>query len=160
MSHLLTVFIVLVSPWLGRLQYRRAQKRLQAGGTGVRLKLYRSSVVEQIVVTAVVCGLWRWCEIPGPLLGICAPHSWWWTTGLAISIGGFLVQAGLRARPKAPKLRLKLQDNVGALLPGSIEEQRWFAAVSIGAGISEELVCLDFSFITSACISSTYTVWR
>jgi len=55
-----------------------------------------------------------------------------------------LVWSSLKLRPKAEKLRAKLDDKVGALLPDLLQERRWFAAVSVGAGISEELVFRGF----------------
>jgi membrane protease YdiL (CAAX protease family) len=144
--HLLTAFVVLVSPWLGYLQMQKARKRLQAGEPRVKAGLYRNLVIEQVIVTAVVCWLWIVGVIPATRLGICAPRSWLWTAGLATVLGGLLVQSSLRARPKSQRLREKLKGKIDVLLPESLEEHRWFAAVSVGAGISEELVYRGFLF--------------
>jgi CAAX protease family protein len=146
LAHLLAASIILVAPWLGHLQYQKARKRLQAGDPRVRTRLYRNLVAEQVVTTSIISGLCLFGGIPRTGLGICAPRSWWLTVGLAAIIVALLVRSALRVRPKAQKLRAKLQDTVGALLPGSLEEQRWFAAVSIGAGISEELAIRGFLF--------------
>jgi len=146
LAHLLAAFIVLVAPWLGRLQYQKARKRLQAGDPLTKTRLYRALVAEQIVTTFIVSGTWLFGGIPGARLGICAPYSWPLTVGLAAVLGGLLVRSALRLRPKAQRLREKLQDSVGALLPDSRGEQRWFVAVSIGAGISEELAIRGFLF--------------
>lgn len=143
-AHLLAAAMVLIAPWLGHLQYQRARKRFQAGNSRARVRLYRQVLLEQVVVTATVCGLWLFGGIPGARLGICAPRPWWLTAGLGTVLVGFLVRAALRARPKAQKLRAKLDEKVGVLLPDSLQEQRWFAAISVGAGISEELACRGF----------------
>jgi membrane protease YdiL (CAAX protease family) len=54
------------------------------------------------------------------------------------------VCSAIRLRPRAKEFREKLRDRGGVLLPDSPGEQRWFAAISIGGGISEELVYRGF----------------
>ena len=146
LTHLLAVYLVLAAPWLGRLWYQRARRRAEAGDPLAKTRLYRELVAEQVVTTCAVCGLWWFGGIPGTRVGLCAPRSWALTAGLAAVIGGLLVSSAMRLRPKAQKLREKLRDSVGALLPDSLGEQRWFAVVSIGAGISEELAFRGFLF--------------
>lgn len=143
-AHVLAAALVLVAPWLGHLQYQRTRRRLHAGDSRVRVRFYRHIFIEQVVVTATICGLWLFGGIPGARLGISTPRPWWVTAVLGVLLGGFLVQAALRARPKAQELRAKLNDKLGVLLPETVEEQHWFAAISIGAGISEELACRGF----------------
>jgi len=145
-AHVLAAFLVLVAPWLGRLQYQRARRRLQVGESRIKVRLFRNLVVEQIAVIAALCGLWRLGGVPGASLGICAPRSWWWTAGLGAALVGLLLRSALRARTKAQKLRAKLDDKVGVMLPNTVEEHRWFALVSVGAGISEELAYRGFLF--------------
>jgi len=53
-----------------------------------------------------------------------------------------MVQSTLR--PRADKIREKVKDGVGALLPRSRQERFWFGAISFGAGVSEELVFRGF----------------
>jgi membrane protease YdiL (CAAX protease family) len=55
-----------------------------------------------------------------------------------------LVWSALRLRPKAEKVRERLKGHLGVLIPGSHLERCWFGVVSIGAGISEELVFRGF----------------
>ncbi|HUM05390.1 MAG TPA: CPBP family intramembrane glutamic endopeptidase [Terriglobales bacterium] len=145
-THLLAAAMILIAPWLGHLQYQRARKRLQAGASKVKVRLYRNVVVEQIVVTATVCGLWLFGGVPRANLGICAPRPWWLTVALGTMLAGFLVRSGLRARPKAQELRASLDGKLGVLLPDTKDEHRWFVAVSVGAGISEELAYRGFLF--------------
>jgi len=125
---------------------QNARKRLRAGDPLVRVRLYRSLIIEQLALTAAVCGLWLLGGIPGVSLGICAPRTWWGTAGLGVVLGGFLVWSALRSRPKAEKLRGKLGEQIGVLVPDSLEEHRWFACVSVGAGIAEELAYRGFLF--------------
>jgi len=145
-AHALTAFLVLYTPWWGCRQIQNAQKRLRAGDPLGRVRLYRSLIIEQFALIAVVCGLWRVGGIPAASLGIGAPRSWWGTAGLGVVLGGFLVRSALRSRPKAERLRGKLGEQIGVLVPDSIEEHRWFACVSVGAGIAEELAYRGFLF--------------
>ena len=61
-------------------------------------------------------------------------------------LGSVFLWSGIRLRAKAQKIREKLKDRAEALLPETLAECRWFAAVSIGAGISEELLFRGFLF--------------
>jgi membrane protease YdiL (CAAX protease family) len=61
-----------------------------------------------------------------------------------IVVSGLLAWSSLRLRPRADKIRRKVKDSVGALLPRSLQERFWFGAISFGAGVSEELVFRGF----------------
>ncbi len=145
LCHALAAYIVLAAPWLGYFWYQRARKRVLAGDPLAKVRLFRELVVEQIVTTALICALW-FLGIPGTRLGLGVPHSWWLTAGLGIGMVFLLMRSALRARPKAQQLREKLQESAGAILPETVREQRWFALVSVGAGISEELAFRGFLF--------------
>lgn len=152
LTHLLAVFAVLLSPWLGCVFYQRARKRIAAGVPDAKIRLYRAIVVEQIATTAVVVALWLSGRIPAASLGLVAPRSWGWTLAVLDVIVGVLVCSSLLLRPKAEKLRIKVKDHIGALLPDSRQERRWFGMISVGAGISEELVFRGFLL----CYVGTY----
>jgi membrane protease YdiL (CAAX protease family) len=142
--HLLAAYAVLAAPWLGRLWYQRARRRIASGARDAKVRLYRGLVAEQILTTAVVLGFWRSGRISAANLGLIAPRSWAWSIAALAAILGFLVWSSLRLRPKAEKIRKKVQDGVGALLPDSPQERSWWGAVSVGAGVSEELVFRGF----------------
>lgn len=142
--HLLAAYAVLAAPWLGRMWYQRARRRIASGARDAKVRLYRGLVAEQILTTAVVLGFWRSGRISAASLGLIAPRSWAWSIAALAAILGFLVWSSLRLRPKAEKIRKKVQDGVGALLPDSPQERSWWGAVSVGAGVSEELVFRGF----------------
>jgi uncharacterized protein len=144
LSHLLAVYTVLAAPWLGCIVYQSARKRFLSGDRSAKIRLYRSGVVEQIVTTGVVLGLWRLGGIPGTALGIRGPYSWFWTTSTLVVLVALLLWSGARMRPKAEKIRARFQESLGMLFPDSPQERSWFGALSIGAGISEELVYRGF----------------
>ncbi|MGO8797220.1 MAG: CPBP family intramembrane glutamic endopeptidase [Candidatus Sulfotelmatobacter sp.] len=144
LSHLLAAYAVVLAPWLSCVFYQRARKRIAAGVPNAKLKLFRSIVAEQVVTTALPLAIWREGRISAAALGLIAPRSLVLTTAVLAVILGLLVWSSLKLRPKAEKVRAKLDDKIGALLPDSLPERRWFAAVSVGAGISEELVFRGF----------------
>jgi membrane protease YdiL (CAAX protease family) len=145
-EHLLAVYLIVVGPWLYSILYQKARRRLAAGDPLARIRLYRVTVADQVVNTFVVLGLWRWGGIPATNLGLGAPRSWWLSGGLTALLGGLLLWSGIRLRRKATKIPEKLKGRVDALLPDTAHEQRWFAVVSVGAGIAEELTYRGFLF--------------
>ena len=73
---------------------------------------------------------------------------------------GVLVWSSVRLRPKAEKLRVKVDDHLGALLPGTPQERSWFGAVSVGAGISEELCFRGFLLYYLAAYLPNTATWQ
>ena len=143
-AHLLALYIVLASPWLGCVVYEKARKRLRAGDSGAKVGLYRDLVTEEVILTAVVAGLWWSGKISASQLGLCAPRSWALTAAVMAVFAGWLVWSAIRLRPKAERIRKRYQDSMGLLFPDSPEERRWIGVISAGAGISEELVFRGF----------------
>jgi uncharacterized protein len=144
--HLVAVYAVVAAPWLSYVVYQKARRRMQAGDPLARIKLYRVIVADQVISTGVLLWIWLSGGISGARLGLGAPRSWWLSAGLALALGGFLVWRSIRLRPKAEKIREKLKGRAEALIPATFAEGRWFAAVSVGAGISEELIFRGFLF--------------
>lgn len=147
LTHLLAVYVIVAAPWLSRLLSQRALRGMQAGDPLAKVRLYRLIVIDQIVGTALALWLGFSGAVPFAKLGLGAPHSWALSAGLATTLGGLLLWSGIRLRGKAQKIREKVKGRgVAPLIPNTPEEQRWMAAVSIGAGISEELLFRGFLF--------------
>ncbi len=144
LTHLLAAYAVLAAPWLGRIWYQRARKRIVSGLPNAKVRLYRGLVVEQITTAGVVLAIWRSGRIPATSLGLVAPRWLAWNMAALFVIVGALAWSSLRLRPKAEKIRKHVQDSIGALLPESHQERFWFGAISVGARISEELVFRGF----------------
>lgn len=142
--HLSAAYAVLAAPWLSCVWYQKVRRQLAAGVPDAKLRFYRELVVEQIATTGLILLLWRSGRISASSLGLVAPRSWVWTMIVLFVIVGALVWSSLRLRPKGEKLRKKFQDSVGALLADSSQERTWWGAVSVGAGISEELAFRGF----------------
>ena len=146
LTHLLAAYMILAAPWLGRIVYQRARTRIAAGDPHAKEGLYRTIVTDQVVTTAFALGLSLFGGISARSLGLGEPRFWWLSVGLAAVLGGLLLWSGIHLRAKAQMFREKLKDRAEALLPDTVAECRWFAAVSIGAGISEELLFRGFLF--------------
>jgi membrane protease YdiL (CAAX protease family) len=144
LSHLLVAYLVLVWPWAGRSRYRRIQKELRAGIPGARVRVYREWIKRQAAITASVVLISLFGHIPTKALGLVMPSSWEQTLKTLSILSVAMLVSIVRFRYGAEKQFNRLKGMVGALLPISNAERWWFAAVSIGAGISEELVFRGF----------------
>lgn len=144
LTHLLAAYAVLAAPWLGYLWYQKARKRIASGVPDAKKRLYRSLVLEQFITAGVVVGIWLGGRISAVSLGLVAPRSWARTTAVLVLFVGALAWSGFRLRPKADQLRKRLQDGVGALVPDSRQDRFWWGVVSVGAGVSEELLFRGF----------------
>jgi len=144
LMHALAVYAVVLAPLLGVVWYRQAKRRVASGDPLAKVKLYRWIVIEQVVSTAAALAWWRFAGVPGPLLGLGAPRSWTWNTVALVALSGWLLWEAARLRPKAEKIRSRFKDSLGTMMPDTPLDRSWFGAVSIGAGISEELVFRGF----------------
>jgi membrane protease YdiL (CAAX protease family) len=144
--HLLAISFVVVMPVLGYFRNRRAQAELQAGDPLAKVRLLRGLVMKQAIYSSLVLGLLVFGGVPARALGICAPPSWGLTVGLTAAAAAFFIISGLRLRAKSATLRQKLAGRAGALMPESLTERRWFAAVCCFGGLFEELAFRGFLF--------------
>jgi uncharacterized protein len=139
LPHLWLACAVLADPWLSYVWYQRTRKRIEAGVPNARVQLYRDIIGAQVISTGLILAYWRSARIPAISLGLGAPRSWAWTISALLVMVGALAWSSLRLRPKAEKIRQRLQGHVEALLPDSHSERSWWVAVSAGAGLNEEL---------------------
>ena len=146
LGHLLAVYAILAQPWLGRIWYERARKKIASGDPNAKVGFYRSLVAEQIGATSLVIVIWRLGDISAGALGLVAPRHWGWTLAATVILVSALLRSALKLRSKGEKIRKKLDDMAGALMPDTHRERIWFGGVSVGAGISEELVFRGFLF--------------
>jgi membrane protease YdiL (CAAX protease family) len=143
-AHLLVAGAVLVDPWLSCVLYQRMRRQIATGVPDARVRLYRQIVIAQVVSIGLIMFCWRSGQIPAASLGLAAPRSWLWSMATIVAIFGTLAWSSLRLRPRAEAIREKTKDGIGALLPESHRERSWWGVVSVGAGISEELMCRGF----------------
>jgi membrane protease YdiL (CAAX protease family) len=139
LPHLWLAYAVLADPWLSYVWYQKARKRIEAGVPNARVQLYREAIGAQVIGAGLILAYWRSAHIPAVRLGLDAPRSWAWTMTALLVMVGALAWSSLRLRPKAEKIRQRLQGHLGALLPDSHSERSWWVAISAVAGINEEL---------------------
>lgn len=146
LTHLLAVYVIVAEPLLGLSWFRSARQRMQAGDARAKVRLYRTIFMSLSFSTAAIGWLCLSGAISPARLGLGAPRSWWLSAGLAVALGGLLLWSGIRLQPKAAKIREKIMGAAALLLPDTPEERGWLAAISVGAGISEELLFRGFLF--------------
>jgi membrane protease YdiL (CAAX protease family) len=137
LAHALVVYTLAVSPWWGHYALQRALRQMNAAVPGFRTRWYRLILTEQAVMIAVVAAIWQLGAIPAARLGLVPPASWSITLGVLTALCAGLIIPTVLLRSRAQKLRetpwIKL------FVPQTRSERRLYAAISIGAGVSEEL---------------------
>ena len=146
LAAILIAYLVLVAPWYGRYRYQRLLTQLASDVPRARILHYQRMMARQVILSGLVFVLPFLTGISGESLGLAGPRSWPQSAEvLGMLLGGVAISIAI-FRHRGEWQFKQLLRTAGALLPISIAEQRWFAAVSIGAGVSEELLYRGFFF--------------
>lgn len=155
-AHLLFLYVAAISPIRGQNGYRRLQE-LIAADRSVLIRFYRRSIAQWAVLLPLLCVA---VASRSPLyegLGLDTDSSTaFWIGYVAFAIVLRLVVN--RSRMKSPARRARVEANltrVSAIMPVSPAERRWWAMVSVGAGVGEELLYRSFLMYYFA----TYAPW-
>jgi membrane protease YdiL (CAAX protease family) len=146
------VFLVLVAllPWSGRRRFHSLVKADDAGDESARTRAYRTVLVEKWVLTAVIAVAWIALGRTASSIGLIASFTPLAIAGYALTalaIGALLVLGRSAARSEQGRSRTRAAiAPMRALLPHTAAEKRWFDAVSVTAGISEEFIYRGFLF--------------
>jgi membrane protease YdiL (CAAX protease family) len=146
LDHVLVVLLALLVPLLSAWSYRRIAARLAAGEADVRVRSYRETIGSLLGAGAVVLALWSLSGRPlEQLMSLqWLPTGWW--TGLAwilVLLACVLLVAQVTAvwENEAGLSNARKQlGTVEGLLPRTPVELRLFLAVSLAAGVCEEIV--------------------
>jgi membrane protease YdiL (CAAX protease family) len=146
LDHLFVACSVLIGPLLAVRLYRRMTARLAAGEAGVRARSYRMAIGGQLLGATVVLGLWAasgrpWERLVSPGW---IPAGWWtvlaWgAVALACALLVAQVTAVRGSEAGLSSLRQQMAP-VEGLLPHTPGELKLFLAVSLAAGVCEEIV--------------------
>lgn len=147
-DHFLALLILVALPIYGYLSFPRVKRRLAEDKPGVRVRLYRRTMIWQWTLASITVGAWLMAGRPLVALGLTWPGttSTWLMAGTVAAIIGFMLTQ-LRALPKHadmhPELREQL-DSMAPFLPRNGTESTWFSGVAVTAGVCEEVLYRGF----------------
>ncbi|NKB87023.1 MAG: CPBP family intramembrane metalloprotease [Acidobacteria bacterium] len=150
-DHLLVIAVVGGLPLYAWFSYPGACRRVARFGESARLREYREAVGWQIVWTVAALIAWWHAGRPSSDLGF-GPPSGGMTEVVGVALGAAILVFLVWQRRQVRKGLVSLDGvaeqlaNLGPLIPDTLREQRWFRAVAVGAGVSEEIVWRGFVF--------------
>ncbi len=146
LATVLAALMVFVQPIRGKRRFERLKQAVATDPTA-KLRHYRSGVASLWALSAVVAVIAGLAAAAGHELSLppgTAPEAaWLLTVELVVLIPLSLL---LYRRPKMQGLLRRQIGDLRPLLPATTEERRWFVAVSVSAGICEELIMRGFGF--------------
>ena len=162
-DHILVVILFILMPVLGATDYRKFKSRLSAGRPTARLFLYRSFIAWSWGLTLAVAALWLVYKRSIPQLGFGLETGWGFWIGLAMTVvvcGLAIIQAiGLRRYPKKLRVAAIQLEPVMAMIPRTSQEAREFSALSITAGICEEILYRGYLMVYISSAIAIEGMW-
>jgi membrane protease YdiL (CAAX protease family) len=148
-DHLFVLVLFVVQPIHGAISFRRYVARVKAGQMPDRVKLYTQTILMEWIGLAILALMWRFYDRPIAELGFTAPAGVGFWIGLAVSIVliAYLIYAWYEMGRADNETRTEQREAFGDLfhfLPQTKADFRRFVAVSITAGIVEEIVYRGF----------------
>jgi membrane protease YdiL (CAAX protease family) len=144
LDHIAFAFLAVVFPIWNYFSLRKWAALLGAGRTALRMRLYRRIIGEEWIIAIVLLAGWFALGRGGAAIGL-VPRGGalvWAGYGLAALVSVvLLVQAW--SVPRNPKSLASVRDKLADLtfiLPHTMKERRAFDAVSVTAGVCEEVV--------------------
>ncbi len=155
-DHILVAILFIVLPVLSVTDFRKLKSQLNAGKPTARLFFYRSIIAWSWGLTLAVAELWLVDKRSIGQLGFGFETGTDFWIGLAITVvvcGLTIMQAiALRRDPEKSRAMAVKFESVKEMIPHTDQEAREFVALSITAGICEEIVYRGYLmlYITSA----------
>ncbi len=148
-DHLLVAVVAVALPLYSNLTWQATRRAIESRGEPARVAFYREEACWQLAVSLAIAIRWaaagrKWSELGlGPLAG--GP---WALLALAVVVAvvAFLwrqYRAVHGGRADLSQVAEQL-DQLGPLLPDTPIERSWYKAVSVGAGVAEELFWRGF----------------
>jgi membrane protease YdiL (CAAX protease family) len=150
-DHILFLALVALLPWNASRRFRSFLKAVDGGDPNARTRLYRTIVAEKWVVTTIVAVAWITLSRSASSIGLIASDTPLAIAGYALTalaIGALVMLARLAVHSAEGRRRTSESvASVGAFVPRTVNEKRWFDAMSVTAGIEEELIYRAFLFV-------------
>jgi len=156
LSHLLVAYMVLVWPWRGRRRYQTLQNELTGGASDVRIDVYRRMLLHQAGIVLVVLMIAWAGNIPRESIGLVMSGT---QAQLVLMLLAAIGISGLFFRWKGDRFVKRMLEMAVAILPTTPIERWWFVVLSIGAGVSEELLFRGFLLYYLARYLPDLNVW-
>lgn len=147
-DHVLAIVILVVLPIYGYLSFPRVKRKLAEDAPGVRVRLYRRTLVWQWTLAGITVGAWLLAGRSLRELGLAWPSgaATWGTAVFVAAIIAFMSRQLMLLPAHAdlhPRLRAQLEA-MAPFLPRTTRESSWFNAVAVTAGVCEELLYRGF----------------
>jgi membrane protease YdiL (CAAX protease family) len=160
-DYVLVSVLVLVLPVYGTWEHRRLMLDLDKGYPNARMNAYKITMIVEWTLSLIVIAWWIYKQRALPDLGLGFETGPGWKIGSALTLiacGLLVLQTVviMRSSKKMEDVRKQIEP-LQALLPHNGREARTFAALSITAGLCEELLYRGFLF---AFFYSVLGVWQ
>ena len=143
-DHLIVFAFAVLLPAYARYNYPRFKRALESGEPGVRSRQYRRTLLRQWALTILALTIWFRSGRSLDVLGLGAPAGAGFWIGLVLAAGlALLWRTQVRAALEHNKARARLVEQLRAvepILPKGAAELRLFTALSLTAGICEEVL--------------------
>lgn len=148
-DHLFIFLLFVVQPIHGAWAFNRYVKRVEAGKTPDRIKLYRETLALEWVAFAALAGTWYLLGRPPADLGFVAPGGagFWAGSVFVAAFSAYLLLSWRQTKQLTSEDKEEHIASFGKLrhfLPQNDREYRSIALLSITAGIVEETVYRGF----------------
>jgi CAAX protease family protein len=149
-DHLLATALIAVMPLWGLYEFRRLRRAMSEGRTEMRVKTYRSVLVQQWVLVIILALIWWQSGRSWPELGIAVGVSSTWRLGLGsavvVALFVLLLLQQRRLDHDADERRefREQMEELQDMLPHEPHELAVFRGLSLTAGICEELLYRGF----------------
>jgi membrane protease YdiL (CAAX protease family) len=137
--------LVLIAAWLvvdHLVVWRSFLRRSHAEQPRARLWLYEALVAELWTGVALVVSLWLYEGRSWTLLRLNVPDGWrlWVSVGSVLAVIVALGATTVRLERLTRRKRVRMSTEAAARAPHTKHELAWWAAVSVSAGLAEELI--------------------
>lgn len=145
LDHLFGLLLVLPLPLFGAWQFRRLKERIARGDRDARIRQYRDVIVEEALLVGAVVAIWTTGDRALSALAPADPATAAWTWvgwGATVILCLFLILQAVAVARSEENLAsvLKQLEKVTEFLPRTRRELYTFWALSVAAGVGEEIV--------------------